>query len=772
MKAKMKACRFVFVASCLCAATAHAADLYYDLDPATAGIDGGAGNWADSNWKTTPDGTSGLTWSANDSAFFNPIIGVPGTTTVTLAGTQTATAVMFNGAGYTLTGGTLSLAGTGAANWITMNADGVIASALGHMRFRGAGEATISGGGAITGRGILGDGGGNLVTVRQTAGTVTINDYFMVGGNNVAGSQGHYVMDGGSLTISQGIYLGWGHSTSSGTFTQNGGTVTTLAGDQGIQLGIGGGKGYYHLNGGTLVSNFGRYGAPYSGAFSFGGGTFRAATSFDTNRQTGVTTTIADGATARIDTNGQTVTWSSALTGAAAAGLVKSGDGLLVLSGDNAYAGNTEAARGTIRAGHANAFGNATGTVIASGVTSSSGAIDLNGFSFDNPFEIRDRAAGPGAAGALQNTNTNQTAVLNGTLAIGGEHYLGGNGSVTLNGVVSGGTNTIYAFYKQGSGTWSFQHEENTFDGFYYQIGGTTEVTRLANLNEDSSLGRPTTANANRFSFGFNGGGGGTLRFIGDAPSTSDRVFVLFGATGGSSNTIEAAGANVAATLTLTGGLSAIRSGAYQLVLGGDHAGDNEFAGDIINGSGTVAVAKQGAGRWILGGNNTYTGATTVSAGTLLITGALGNSPVTVEDGAIIGGSGTIGGALTFAAGGRLDLTGATLGPASANILSVASGQDITLTDFSFADIIGWDWSNAAVGTYTLINGGGAVILAGATPTAANPFDFGNGKSGYFQQGSFQAVIIPEPAAALLAPLALLALLRRRRETLHPHADS
>jgi autotransporter-associated beta strand protein len=772
----MRASGFLFApalaASFLCVVTAGAADLYYDLDPATAGIDGGTGNWADASWKTTPDGTSGLAWSANDSAVLNPIIGSPDATTITLDGTQTATAVMFNGAGYTLTGGTLSLAGTGAANWITLNADGMIASALGHMRFKGTGEATISGGGAISGRGVLGDGGADLVTVRQAAGTVTINDYLMVGGNNVANSQGHYIMDGGTLTVSQGIYFGWGHSTSSGTFTQNGGTVTTQTGNQGIQLGIGGGTGYYHLNGGTLVSNFGQFGPPYSGAFSFGGGTFRAATSFDTNRQTGVTTTIADGATARIDTNGQTVTWSSALTGAAAAGLVKSGDGLLVLSGDNAYAGNTEAARGTIRAGHANAFGNATGTVIASGVTSSSGAIDLNGFSFDNPFEIRDRAAGPGAAGALQNTNTNQTAVLNGTLAIGGEHYLGGNGSVTLNGVVSGGTNTIYSFYKQGSGTWSFQHEENTFDGFYYQIGGTTEVTRLANLNESSSLGRPTNANANRFSFGFNGGGGGTLRFIGDAPSTSDRVFVLFGATGGSSNTIEAAGANVAATLTLTGGLSAIRSGAYQLVLGGDHAGDNEFAGDIINGSGTVAVAKQGAGRWILGGNNTYTGATTVSAGTLLITGALGNSPVTVEDGAIIGGSGTIGGALTFAAGGRLDLTGATLGPASANILSVASGQDITLTDFSFADIIGWDWSNAAVGTYTLINGGGAVILAGATPTAANPFDFGNGKSGYFQQGSFQAVIIPEPAAALLAPLALLALLRRRRETLHPHADS
>ncbi len=638
----MRASGFLFApalaASFLCVVTAGAADLYYDLDPATAGIDGGTGNWADASWKTTPDGTSGLAWSANDSAVLYPIIGSPDATTITLDGTQTATAVMFNGAGYTLTGGTLSLAGTGAANWITLNADGMIASALGHMRFKGTGEATISGGGAISGRGILGDGGGNLVTVRQTAGTVTITDYFMVGGNNVANSQGHYIMDGGSLTVSQGIYLGWGQSTSSGTFTQNGGTVTTQTGDQGIQLGIGGGTGYYNLNGGTLVSNFGQYGSPYSGTFTFGGGTFRAATSFNTNRQTGVTTIIADGATARIDTNGQTVTWSTALTGAAAAGLVKSGDGLLVLSGDNAYAGDTEAARGTLRAGHANAFGNATGTVIASGVTSSSGAIDLNGFSFDNPFEIRGRAAGPGAAGALQNTNTSQTAVLNGTLGIAGEHYLGGNGSVTLNGVVSGGTNTIYSFYKQGSGTWSFLHEENTFDGFYYQIGGTTEVTRLANLNESSSLGRPTNANANRVSFGFNGGGGGTLRYIGGSANESDRVFVLWGSAAGT-HAIEASGTDAAATLKLTGSVSIINTpAAYTLILGGAHTGDNEFAGAIANGTGTLSLAKQGSGRWILSGANSYTGATTVGEGTLQITHAMlpDAAPVTVATGATL----------------------------------------------------------------------------------------------------------------------------------------
>ena len=44
-------------------------------------------------------------------------------------------------------------------------------------------------------------------------------------------------------------------------------------------------------------------------------------------------------------------------------------------------------------------------------------------------------------------------------------------------------------------------------------------------------------------------------------------------------------------------------------------------------------------------------------------------------------------------------------------------------------------------------------------------YNFGNGKKGYFTAGSLNAVIVavPEPRAALLGGLGLLALLRRRR---------
>ena len=177
----------------------------------------------------------------------------------------------------------------------------------------------------------------------------------------------------------------------------------------------------------------------------------------------------------------------------------------------------------------------------------------------------------------------------------------------------------------------------------------------------------------------------------------------------------------------------------------------------------TGGLTVEGAGALTLSGNSTYTGATLVSAGTLLVTGALGNTAVTVQANGTIGGSGTLGGTIVFEAGGKLDLTGATIGLNSSDILTVAANQSMTFNDFKFTDIVGWDWLNADVGTYTLIDGGGTVTLSGSTPTILNPQALGNGKQGYFKEGSFQAVIIPEPATALLGSLGMLVLLRRRR---------
>ena len=73
----------------------------------------------------------------------------------------------------------------------------------------------------------------------------------------------------------------------------------------------------------------------------------------------------------------------------------------------------------------------------------------------------------------------------------------------------------------------------------------------------------------------------------------------------------------------------------------------NDVIADSFSGSlgGTLALTKTASGTLTLSNTNTYTGATTVNAGTLLVNGSQSGSTVTVNSGAILGGTnGTVGG--------------------------------------------------------------------------------------------------------------------------------
>lgn len=97
---------------------------------------------------------------------------------------------------------------------------------------------------------------------------------------------------------------------------------------------------------------------------------------------------------------------------------------------------------------------------------------------------------------------------------------------------------------------------------------------------------------------------------------------------------------------TITGPGGADGTATYSI---GAKGVNSEFSGAISDNTSVrrVAVTKTGSGILTLSGTNTYTGATAVNAGTLLVNGSLGATVVTVGASGTLGGTGTIGGATT-----------------------------------------------------------------------------------------------------------------------------
>ncbi len=107
--------------------------------------------------------------------------------------------------------------------------------------------------------------------------------------------------------------------------------------------------------------------------------------------------------------------------------------------------------------------------------------------------------------------------------------------------------------------------------------------------------------------------------------------------------------AATAATLTFGGKITpAATSGNTTLTLNGSNLGANTIAGALTdNGSGILAVTKGGPGLWILSGANSYSGPSTVTAGTLRFNIAAGTPNIAT------------GATATVASGATLELAGA-----------------------------------------------------------------------------------------------------------------
>lgn len=138
------------------------------------------------------------------------------------------------------------------------------------------------------------------------------------------------------------------------------------------------------------------------------------------------------------------------------------------------------------------------------------------------------------------------------------------------------------------------------------------------------------------------------------------------------------------------------------------------IANDATPGRG---LTKAGLGTLELRGANTYTGATTVNAGELVINGSQGSATgnVSVAAGATLGGTGTLGGNTTIAANGRLEFNLSTSAD-SHDKLELAAGKTLTFSGASVLTINGT--SGATPGTYTLLTAPGGIT--GDVPATVN----------------------------------------------------
>ena len=477
------------------------------------------------------------------------------------------------GAGATTLGGILTI---GDATNTSGTYTGV-ASGTGGLTSGGTGTLTLGGVNLYTGATTIGSGS---TLALDTTGTI-------------AASSG--VANNGTLTIASAKTID--SMTGSGLTTLGANTLTigdasnTSSTYSGVASGTGGlttgGTGTLTLGGVNLYTGTTTIGSGSTLALTTGsiaassgvanGGTFTIASNKTLQALTGAGATTLGGILTIGDNHNLDSNYSGIASGTG--GLTKAGNGLLTLSGANAYTGLTDVQSGTLAYGANDVIAN-TASVQVSG-----GTINIAGFS--------DTVAGVKlTGGSINGTVGTLTSITAFDLRAGSVSAILG-GSVGLNKTTSS-TVTL-------SGT-------NTYTGATNVTAGTLKAGAANTL----SAGSVTTVD-----------GTGTL----DLNNFANRIEVLIGEVG-SKVLLDAA--------TLTTGKDATNS---------------TFAGVI---SETGNVIKQGTGSLTLSGANTYTGTTTVDAGTLVVDGSIASSLLTsVNSGGTLAGSGTTG-AVTINSGGIL----------------------------------------------------------------------------------------------------------------------
>lgn len=321
-------------------------------------------------------------------------------------------------------------------------------------------------------------------------------------------------------------------------------------------------------------------------------------------------------------------------------------------------------------------------------------------------------------AGGLANTGGNQNLTINSAVVLGASQtWNANNNTVTVGGIISDGGNA-FGLTKTGAGTLTL-NGANTYTGDTVVSAGTLNIGTTAlnasiagNLvNNSATAVTWTNQVGNQVYNGVISGSGGFSK-SGTATLTLGGANTFRGTTTLNGGTVVMNNASALGfgknSLTMTGtaaldvngnNLSVnVLAGAAGNMIQNNATGTNvlltvgasssagTYAGVIANGTGTVAVAKVGAGAQVFSGANTYTGGTTVHLGTLTVSaGALGNGAVTVNNGATLAATAAVSGSpfgtgAVTSRGGTINF--APTGTGSAIAYGVANGA--TNTQFTF----------------------------------------------------------------------------------------
>jgi autotransporter-associated beta strand protein len=554
------------------------------------------------------------------------------------------------------------------------------------------------------------------------------------------------------------------------------------------------------------------------------------------NNGTSTNNLILAGTTPGITVNalgtGENATISAIIQGNA--GLVKSGTGTLTLTGVNAYTGTARISAGTVRVTGAGKLGADYVSIVLDDVAGAT--LDFTGISSSR---IYGNLSGGGTNGGnlvlggsttyFGNGASNNTygGIISGTgnIAYGGTGTQTLTGSNTFDGTtwIQKGTLSISSISSINGGASSVGNATTATNGRIW-LGDKTTTGTLLYTGSGHTTDRVFNLNGTTGGATFDASGSGALVITSafTAISLGSKTLTLTG-NNTADNTIGGAIVNntttgsTATTAASTASTALVRASVAGLTVGNAISGTGITGGTTIiaintatktvtlSAAATVATAatitsaglvnitsltKAGTGKWILSGNNTYTGGTTVSTGTLLINGnsTAATGAVSVSAGATLGGNGTIGGATSLATTAKLDSIGSTLSftKDAANALNLSgitgggnllfdlsTNDKVTLTsttanalNVGTLDFADFTFSGATVGIYTLFDANSAIL--GSIGTASG--DLGGGLTGTLSFGGTNDVlfsVVPEPATwALLAfSLTTVMVLRRRRNS-------